>query len=335
MKEKSQSFISVIIDLQVNKLEALNHIEALQQYLDARYNDYELLLLVQKNAQRAVHHQIDSLLKTVPAIRYLQLTNNIPTDVALAAGLENAIGDFLVLLDPVGDPLDLIEKSVSLCKEGNDVIVGTAKTKSSPLYAITRPLVSWALASIDYKLPRNATNFRCLSRRATNAVIATGHFHQQFFMRIQNSGFEQKVLPYISFSSEEKTFYKGVREMMRLMVFNSSSPLRFISMLGLSGSAIACVVALYAVLMRFIRDDIVGGWASTFLLISFFSFLQFVILAFISEYLGRLLTEQDHSQDYAIIFEKNSAVMVNQDRINVLEISTSADENFVQTGRNK
>ena len=50
----------------------------------------------------------------------------------------------------------------------------------------------------------------------------------------------------------------------------------------------------------------------------------------------RLLTEHGRQNDYSVVFEKNSSVMVNQDRINVLESSTSnKDINLVQTGRNK
>ena len=63
--------------------------------------------------------------------------------------------------------------------------------------------------------------------------------------------------------------------------------------------------------------------------------IQFVILAFISEYLVRLLEEQDGKASYSIVFEKNSLIMINQDRINVYEESTSDDANLVQTGRNK
>ena len=63
--------------------------------------------------------------------------------------------------------------------------------------------------------------------------------------------------------------------------------------------------------------------------------IQFIILSFISEYLNRILEEQSNKTSYSIIFEKNSSVMIDLDRINVLELSTSPCENKVQTGRNK
>lgn len=63
--------------------------------------------------------------------------------------------------------------------------------------------------------------------------------------------------------------------------------------------------------------------------------MQFLILSFISEYLNRLLEEQSNSNGYSIVFEKNSKVMINLDRINVLEQSISQTDNMVQTGRDR
>lgn len=63
--------------------------------------------------------------------------------------------------------------------------------------------------------------------------------------------------------------------------------------------------------------------------------MQFLILSFISEYLNRILVEQSNSNGYSIVFEKNSKVMINLDRINVLEQSLSQTDNLVQTGRDR
>jgi hypothetical protein len=63
--------------------------------------------------------------------------------------------------------------------------------------------------------------------------------------------------------------------------------------------------------------------------------MQFIMMAFFGEYLGRLLDDRSEQADYSVVFEKNSAVMVNQDRVNVLSDAVSAEENLVQTGRNR
>lgn len=83
------------------------------------------------------------------------------------------------------------------------------------------------------------------------------------------------------------------------------------------------------------KNDMVEGWSSTIFVISLLSSMQFLILSFISEYLNRILVEQSNSNGYSIVFEKNSKVMINLDRINVLEQSLSQTDNLVQTGRDR
>lgn len=339
---KSQSFVTVITVVDAGRTEALCKLPALCSYLGERYNDYEVLVMAKKDAQSSCAKSLDAMLRKVPSIRYLQLSDNVHDDVAFAAGLENAIGDFIVMMRLDCDPLETVGTAVELCKNGNDVVVGTAHVPCTLPYRIVRPLASWLLRCIDYRLPHNATHFRCLSRRAANAVMETGRHYQQLAMQIQNSGYACKEMPYTlqktgktSDQPTVKTVYSGLRETMRLMVFNSMAPLRLVSLLGLAGSTVACLVSLFALLVRLFKDDVAVGWASTVLIVSFFSLLQFVILMCLSEYVGRILTEIRDREKYAIVFERNSLTMINQDRINVLEESDSSEVNLVQTGRDR
>ena len=82
--------------------------------------------------------------------------------------------------------------------------------------------------------------------------------------------------------------------------------------------------------------NVVGGWSSIICIISGFSIIQFVILSILSEYVGRILEEMSKTSEYSIVFEKNSSVMINLDRINVLNLSENKNEvNNVQTGRDR
>ena len=331
---KSQSFISLICVLNRDNLHSLERVARVQKTLELHYADYEILLITQKSVAHQIQKTIGHLLGTVPSLRYLQLASDVSNDVAWSAGLENAIGDFIVLYDLVADPIDIIDQSISKCKSGTDVIVGTCNYKNSFFYNLLRPFAQFLLKLADYDLPRNASTFRCLSRRAANAVMETGNFHHQFFMRIQKSGYPMLALNYVSAKPVKRSFLTGFRELIRLMVFNSSSPLRLMSVLGFSGSVVGMVFALYSLVIQLLRNDVVEGWTSTFFLISFFSMLQFIILAFISEYIARILEEHGQKSPYSIVYEKLSFVMINADRVNVLKESTSQDLNLVSTARN-
>ena len=331
---RSESFVSVIAVLGDDTAETVEKVPAIEQYLKERYSDFEIVLVAKKSAESDAEKLVQPLLKTVPCIRYLQLTDDGPNDVAREAGLENAIGDFVVLMEPKYDPVELIGKAVTMCREGSDVIVGVSKLHHSLAYNMLRPFSQLLLRLADYRLPRNASHFRCLSRRAANAVTQSGKAHQLFYMRIQKTGYGFKTLEYESLCSEGRGFWHALKKLVKLLVFNSQLPLHLVSGLSFGASLVAFLFAVYAVLIKLFLYGVVDGWTSTFLAISLFAMLQFLILGFIGEYLARMLDEQSRQSSYSTVFEKNSLTMVDADRINVMESSTESEPNRVQTARN-
>ncbi|MEI6847601.1 MAG: hypothetical protein WCK32_06135 [Chlorobiaceae bacterium] len=334
---KSNSFVSVILlsDKPLATLES--DLRIIHDELDSHYSDYEVVV-IGKSITRSFSLQDEALLQRLSGIRYIQLTQQVHNDVAWAAGLENAIGDFVVLLNPETDPVKVIPETVSVCKSGYDVVVGVAVQSSSLIYKIFRPMADSILRLVDYSLPKNATTLRCLSRRAVNSVTSTGRFHHQLSMQIQKTGYPQAEYKYTFLSTEHialrpRAFLSGSKDLIRLIIFNSSRPLRWMSMLGATGSLIAFLFAVYSVLIHLFLGHVVEGWTTTILFMSALFIIQFIMMAFFGEYLGRLLDDSSKQDDYSVIFEKNSAVMVNQDRVNVLNHAEIREKNLVQTGR--
>lgn len=334
---KSDSFVSVVLvqDQTLATLESSLH--CIQCELDSCYSDYEIVVIGQ-GTTNAYTLQDETVLKNIPSMRYIQLAAQVHSDVAWAAALENAIGDFVVMFNPSSDPLKSISETVTICKSGFDVVVGVAGQSRTLAYKVFRAMADRILKMVDYSLPRDATGLRCLSRRAVNSVTCTGRFHHQLSMRIQKTGYPQTAYKYTFLPTNNpgipSSLFSGVRGLLRLLVFNSSRPLRWMSGLGLFGSFSAFVFAVYSLLAHMLRGQIVEGWTSTILFMSTLFMMQFIIMAFFGEYLARLLDDRSEQADYSVVFEKNSTVMVNQDRVNVLGDSVNAEVNLVQTGRN-
>ena len=150
---KDESFISVITVINRFTADSLSRLSEIQSSLDLNFSDYEIILVVQKSMQNVLSNKLLQILKDVPCIRYLQLSSDVNSDVIWSAGTENAIGDFIICFDLFNDPVSLIKDSVALCRQGNDVVVGTSKQKHSLMYNIIRPLTGWLLKLIDYHLP--------------------------------------------------------------------------------------------------------------------------------------------------------------------------------------
>jgi len=335
---KSESFVSVVLKTHDLSDELTLKLQQIQQLLDVNYSDYEILV-VSKGPYRDVPRKsaVDQILATIPSVRFMQLSGAAHDDVVWAAGLENAIGDFVVLYDHLTDPVDVIHRAVEECKSGYDVVVGVSNQPLPYAYRFLRNTASHILSAIDYHIPKNSTGLRCLSRRAVNAVTDTGRFHHQFYLRIQKTGYPISELVYepISENHVKKSIVYGFRNLVRLMVFNSSRPLRWMSVVGTVGSSCALLFAIYSIVVNLINGHVVEGWTTTILFMSVLFMLQFIMLAFFGEYLSRLLDDRSEQAAYSVVFEKNSAVMVNQDRVNVLNDATAEESNLVQTGRDR
>jgi len=322
--QKIDTFISIVLILDhVNNDDFEGYLKSLQQYLDQRYSDYEVVIIDQTIAHTTAIVQ-SNLLESISSIRWIKLAFPVATDVALCAGIENAIGDFVILLRPTIDPIEIIENMIKEALSGYDVIVGAAESPRTIGYKTARVLSNKLLHLIGYHIPKNSTPVRCLSRRAINTVLCTGRLNHQFFIKVANTGYPTKKYMYAILNPnilEKRTLFSGVAQTMHLMIFNSTKPLRWISLLGITGSLSAFIFAVYSIAINVIKDDVTEGWTSMVFFSSFLFFILFIILAFLGEYLARLLNENGNQKSYYISSEETSTIMLEADRFNVIHKS--------------
>ena len=317
---KLESFVSVVLIF--NSHEAIDfeiYLTELQSSLDKLYSDYEIVIIDQ-NAVDYPQSEKKVLLENIPSIRWITLAFPVDIDIALSAGIENAIGDFVLLLRPFIDPINIIDGMVNEALKGFDVVLGIAKRPQTLGYNIVRSVSNKILHSIGYNIPKNSTPVRCLSRRAINTVLSSGKINHQFFIKVANTGYPTKTYKYNLSNQQDikkRTFFSGVTQSLHLMIFNSTKPLRWISMLGIFGSLSSFVFASYSIVINIMKSNVTEGWTSMVFFSSFLFMILFIILAFLGEYLARLLNESGNQKSYYIANEETSAVMLEADRFNV------------------
>ena len=321
---KVETFVSVVLILDVIETSIFGvSLKELQLYLDQRYTDYEIIIIDQNIKPFPISVK-ENLLKTISSIRWISLSFPVEMDVALGAGIENAIGDFVLLLRPNIDSIEIIEDMVEESSQGYDVIVGIAEYPRTLGYKIVRTLCNKILYSINYQIPKNASPVRCLSRRAINTILQSGNLNHQFFIKVANTGHPTKNYNYKLLNPDalkKRTLLSGISQTMQLMIFNTTKPLRWISLLGVLGSLSAFIFAIYSIVVNFIKEDVIEGWTSMVFFSSFLFMILFIILAFLGEYISRLLKENSNQRKYYISSEETSSVMLETNRFNVLRKS--------------
>ncbi len=335
---KQTSFVSAITVIRETTDSTVDYLKNLSIILSSNFSDFEIIIIDQCSTDDT-EKKLDASLTSIPCIRYIRLTQEVAFDVAMAAGAENAIGDFLVFLTSESDPIDIIIPAINECKNGSDIVLGVDKDyHASFFYRLLRPISGFTLKKLlNYSTPIGTTNFYCISRRAANAIMNTERFHHQFTFRIVNTGYKTTKFEYNARKDGKKrrTLANSISKFFQILVFNSTKPLRLMSIIGFGGSMFTFVVSLYALLINVFKNDVAAGWTTLMLFLSLMFALIFIILALFGEYLSRILDDNLNDRHYDVLFEKTSSVMLDEERQNVLSDSVITETNNVQTGRDR
>ncbi len=312
-------------------------VEAYAAHLKSAYSDHELII-VNPCAREDFDRAMNELLRKIEKIRYLKLTGFTGREVAQSAVMENAIGDIIVIGTFENLTEAVIDEAADKCFAGIDIVFGCSNLKCPWWYRagswffrkLTRRLV-------DYEVPGNDTGLRMISRRAANAVMSQKRFHYNLSLRMTQCGFDFACLDYeLPQRPVKHISFAGVWEKAAaLLVLGSTKPLRFANIVGLCASLMSLLIALYSLVIRFFKHNVIEGWTTLVFFISIQFFVLFIILTFWGEYLLRILLDRVEQAPYSVIYEKHSSVMLDLDKLNVKAESVAGSINLSQTGRDR
>ena len=169
---KIQHFVSVVAPVRDESPIIEAFVRETVSILDETFENYELLL-VDDGSQDETVSKIQGMLDHYQGIRLIRLSRQFGEEVAISAGLESVIGDYVVVMMPSMDPPALIPSLVEHSLAGIDVVFGVHAGPRTEgwLYRTGSKLFFWYCERfLEIKLPKNSTQLRCLSRKALNAI---------------------------------------------------------------------------------------------------------------------------------------------------------------------
>lgn len=322
----SSVFVSAVVVLSAAALRQAQTVErdvaALWQVLHDRYENFELLCIVDGAADGVASGAQDALrplLVRLDCIRVLCLSRRFGRDAALAAGLESAIGDIVVCLDLATDPLALVPELVERCRKGGGAVVGIDPERTGQS-ALERLGAAWfyrlGRSLFDLESIAHATALMALSRPALGALlrIKEQSRHPQVFLPYIGFGVQTLVYKPGGRTAPERGFVQSVGRAMELLVTGSMRPLRLVSWLSLAASALNGLYILYVVAIALFKRDVAEGWPTLSLQQGVMFFLLFLVLAVLSEYVGRILEESRRRPQYVLRDELASSVVVEKEQ---------------------
>lgn len=259
---------------------------------------YELLL-VDDGSSDGTWLAARELARTDQHLRLIRLSRNFGHQVALSAGLDHARGNAVVSMDgDLQDPPELIPELIDRWRAGSDVVFAIRRQREGETW------FKLATASAFYKLinrvssveiPEQAGDFRLLSRRALDALLAMPE--RARFLRGMSSwiGFEQASVPYARdprYAGETKY---PLRRMLHFagdaVTSFSATPIRLVAALGFMSVAVCLVALAWTLYVRLFTDETVAGWTSVIVVVLFLGGVQLLSLGIIGQYVGRIFDE--------------------------------------------
>jgi polyisoprenyl-phosphate glycosyltransferase len=239
--------------------------------------------------------------------RYLALSRNFGKESAMLAGLSEASGDAVVLMDAdLQHPPELLEQMVQQLLAGHDQVVarrtrhgdGRLRTMVSRLYyRVINKL-------IDVQIHDGVGDFRVLSRRAVDALLALGEYNRFSKGLFSWIGFDTAIIDYDNVPRRHgctKWTFRGLLNygIDGVVAFNHK-PLRVAIYIGLLVSLVAFGYGSW-VIVDAVRSGIdAPGYVTLMCGVIGLGGLQLVFLGVIGEYLGRIYAETKRRPHFLI-----------------------------------
>lgn len=312
----NNTVVSVVVPLENARAIVADFLHDLDRVMSAHYRFYEIVL-VDDGSMDGTLGEVRGILETMGNVRYMRLSRSFGRDIAISAGIESAMGDFVVTLAPESDPVDQIPAMVRRCREIGGIVQGQAENpiqRSALREWAGNYFRAYCMKRFGVEIRRGADDFRAISRQAVNAML---QIHEQSrYLRVltQTVGYDHEFFPYSrkarTKASDKQPVGSELGVAIDLLTSYTRHPLRVVTAAGLLGAMLNLVYALYVVTMFFVKSDIAEGWTTLSLQMSGMFFLVSLILAVMSEYVGTILGEVRSRPLYFVAQEVNSSVLL-------------------------
>jgi glycosyltransferase involved in cell wall biosynthesis len=251
---------------------------------------------------------IRTVSRSEPRVGAISFSRNFGKEIAIAAGLDHARGDAVVIMDAdLQHPPEMIETFVERWREGYVMVYGQrtdrsdeTRTKRGFAHLFYRLFARFG----EISLPEGAGDFRLIDRKGVEVLRTLGEkarFSKGLYAWI---GFKGTGVPFVveerQLGSSKWSFRKLFRFAFDGIAAFSTVPLRIWTYLGFLISFLSIATALFFAIRTLLFGTDLPGFPSLIVSIMFFSGIQLMSLGIIGEYVGRIFAEVKRRPLYVV-----------------------------------
>lgn len=300
LNDKETSFISSVIYVKNNQDNIEKFISKLYTILDSNFNKFEIIIVndgSQDDTISIIQNYANSKINNVFSVINMSFTQGL--EKSMSAGLDIAIGDFLIEFDSIDFELEenFVLESFQMILNGNDIV--SVITKSRRFTSKIFYFLINKFSKNQYLI--NSDVIRILSRRAINRVTGLStimHYRKALYA---NSGLKSsKIIKKINISKKHSSLNEDRSEvaLTSLIIFTDVA-YKFSLFISIVLMFASLVTAVYTLIFYFIERS-VEGFTTMMLFLSFSFFGLFLLITLIIKYLSILVNLVFLKQKYLV-----------------------------------
>lgn len=286
---------------------AYNEEEALPIFYEEAYRVEEELpgveieyLFIDDGSSDKTLKVLRSLHKKDARVRYVSFSRNFGKEAAIYAGLQNATGDYVAILDAdLQDPPSLLPEMLQAIEEEGYDCVGSRRVtrKGEPpirsFFARMFYRIMNKISSAD--IVDGARDFQLMNRKVVNAILSMGEYNRFSKGIFGWVGFRKKWLEYENIersAGETKwSFWKLFLYALDGIVAFSTAPLVMASVMGMIFCLVAFVAIIFIIVRTVLFGDPTSGWPSMVCIIMFIAGVQLLCMGILGQYMAKTYLE--------------------------------------------
>ncbi|HEL2151004.1 glycosyltransferase family 2 protein [Streptococcus suis] len=245
-------------------------------------------------------------------VHYLSFSRNFGKEAALLAGLKEAKGDFVAIMDAdLQDPPEMLTDMYRIIQHGFDIVrTKRIDRRGEPIIRSLFAKLFYKLINVvsDTKLVDGVRDFSLMTRQVVDSILEfneVNRFSKGIFSWV---GYNVTYLPYENrgrvAGKTSWSFWGLLRYSLEGLVNFSEAPLNIAFWAGTFSFILSLIGVLFVVVRKLTIDGSVSGWASLVTVILFLGGLQLMALGIIGKYLSKIFLETKRRPIY-IIKEKS------------------------------
>jgi hypothetical protein len=332
-------FVSVVFVVRNQAGQIENILSEAAAGISSLVSDYELIIVDNASDDNSISVLTNLTSENGRAnLQVYALTKEVDSDTASWVGLENALGDFVVVIDPMADDIAFLPEMLDQAVSGADVVFASNQQKMPQSFPYR---VASGVFDRLYKrfngihLAKEAPHYRVLSKRVVNFILQHSQPAMSYRHLPATGGFARVNLHYSAAPkpSQPKRLDESIERGMRLLVSTTNAPMRLVTGLSLFGALANLIYSVYVVAIGLLKADVAPGWVSTSLQQSGMFFLISLVLLVLGEYMLHMTSLSNQGPLYHVGQEFSSARMTRRERLNIEEAeSKSANRTETRVG---